>query len=184
MKLNLRNLFARAIAAIALTGATAIAAADLDKAAIAPSPWPAAMTIWVPVVNPTLGGWPVWMPFVIIPPGAAVNEAPAGKAAPVSGHAPPPAPAVASQAEPVAGAEAAPSKASIEFKAPDVDLGPVAPTPVVLLPEAVATSAPPPQQFQKKAAPQRKKAASPRSETQAVKKRRLCWKNGVVAPCE
>lgn len=183
MKLNLRNLFARAIAAVALTGATAVAAADSDKPAVAPSPWPAAMTIWVPVVNPTLGGWPVWMPFVIVSPGPAVDGTPAAKAGPVSGHAPPPAPALASEAEPVSEAEAAPSKASIEFKVPDVDLGPVAPTPVVLLPEAVETSAPP-QKLQKKAAPQRRKAASPRSETQAVKKRRLCWKNGVVAPCK
>lgn len=81
--------------------------------------------------------------------------------------------------------------ASVEsFVAPAVDYGPVASTPVVsLLADEQATTVPPHPAVKAKARSRRsgkpavrKATAKPRAAAQPVKKR-MCWSNGIVAPC-
>ena len=98
--------------------------------------------------------------------------------------APPALPESVPSAVPVAAAQTFTSPVSVPE--PDVDYGPIAPTPVV---DLLALTAPPAPAAGHTSAPQTvkkpavKKKPKPKSATTVPARKRLCWSNGVVAPC-
>ncbi len=166
---------------------------------VPPPGWVPFVLVLVPMQAPTQGGvnyGPVAeTPVVVLPPEVPASAAEAGPAAvqaPVSASAPP---AVPSAAVPPVAAPAGPEVDAVvpasvpeAFAAPGIDYGPVAPTPVIELPapdqaavaEAKPAAKPVPRPVRKPVA--RKPVAKPRAAVPPVKKR-MCWSNGVVAPC-
>lgn len=168
------------LAALFALGTATAATAQTPVAANAAAPASLPLVIWVPLVNPA-GGWPLWVPMLLLPPLTPAAAAPA----PLPAAAPAPAqamqPATGTHAEPPP--EPPPAPPPAPFAPPEVDLGPVAPTPVVPLgDDAAAVPAPPP--ARPAPPPKRKKPVVRRAAPAAKPVRRLCWDNGIVKPCK
>lgn len=123
-----------------------------------------------------------------VPPATATSLPDAVPPAPAAESPTPPAPAV--EPPPPAGVSTNPTVATVEPEPlpglPEIDYGPVAPTPVVSLlaaaPQSLSPSVVKPT-VKQTAKPVVKKPAVRAGVAQPVKKR-MCWSNGVVSPCK
>ena len=176
-----------------------------------PSGWGPFVMVWVPVqalqaasIPPVVDYGPVAeTPVVMLPEpdpepapqAAATGETQPAVALPVPADMPAASPGPDGAAVPAVAPEAATppleqavaESVQVSVPATDVDYGPVAPTPVVELPDftappAVAAPAQPPATVKKKPVV-RKKPVSKAPAAATPARKRMCWNNGVVAPC-
>lgn len=160
---------------------------------VLPPGWGPFVMVWVPVqalqaqsMPPVVDYGPVAdTPVVVLPEPEAEPSASAGLSPSV-----PAAEATPSAVPETAGPPAEPPGLSVPAESAmpaEVDYGPVAPTPVVVLPAHAAPSAAPQADTKKPVKPRKKPVAGKKpvspSAPPATAKKRMCWTNGVVAPC-
>lgn len=151
-----------------------------------PPGWGPFVMVWVPVQ--ALQAWPV-PPVVDYGPvmDTPVVVLPEPGSAPVSDEAAESQPAATLPAQAAVPATGPAPSAPAEVPLSEIDYGPIAPTPVVELPDfsappAVVAPAKPAAKARKKPV-SKKKPVQKAPAAAAPAKKRMCWTNGVVEPC-